>query len=481
MRENPVACGQDTLYGRVMRAPGRGVLVVAAAVLLIAPSAAHAATINVNTNADVSTTGCTLRDAITAADGNAATGACSAGAGADTIEVAVTGQIALGSPLPDIVSGMTIAGPGSSYLDVHRSGGGNYRIFHVSNAASDVTISSLTVSNGNVAGNFNTVGGGGGIENEGTLTLDDVSVTGSSVTDTEAAPYAAGGGVYNSGPGTLHLNDSRINGNTASVTGTDTGGLDLAYVEGSAIMNSGTMTVDRTTIHGNATAGTAIKGVHAAGAVSGGGPATITASTIDGNTTDGAATGSGASALTYGGAIDQQVLQGIANNGALILDRDTVADNSLTSTPGPGGTAMDRGGGLALYNNGQANIASVTIADNRAQNGASGQNIVVKSSSNPNIANTIVSGPSGDLNCVAESGEFNSQGHNLSSDASCGFDQSTDFTDTDPLLRPLGDNGGPTRTMGFFDFSPAKDGGTSGGATLDQRGYPRPFDWVSID
>src|SRR4051794_41805739 len=114
MRENPVACGQDTLYGRVMRAPGRGVLVVAAAVLLIAPGAAHAATITVNTNADVSTAGCTLRDAITAADGNAATGACSAGAGADTIEVAVTGQIALGSPPPDHLRGLADPGAWSS-------------------------------------------------------------------------------------------------------------------------------------------------------------------------------------------------------------------------------------------------------------------------------------------------------------------------------------------------------------------------------
>jgi hypothetical protein len=150
--------------------------------------------------------------------------------------------------------------------------------------------------------------------------------------------------------------------------------------------------------------------------------------------------------------------------------------------------AVDHGGGIALYSSGASNITSATIAGNSAQSAGSGQNIVLNSASSSNVQNTIVSGPDGALNCKVESGGFNSLGHNISSidgvlvsGGSCNFDQSSDRINTDPLLSLLGDYGGPTQTMGFLDHSPAKDGGTSVGATVDQRGYERPFDWVSID
>ena len=44
----------------------------------------------------------------------------------------------------------------------------------------------------------------------------------------------------------------------------------------------------------------------------------------------------------------------------------------------------------------------------------------------------------------------------------------------DPLLGPLADNGGPTRTHALLPGSPAIDRGSSGGLTTDQRGQPRP-------
>ena len=45
-----------------------------------------------------------------------------------------------------------------------------------------------------------------------------------------------------------------------------------------------------------------------------------------------------------------------------------------------------------------------------------------------------------------------------------------DQINTDPLLGPLGDNGGPTLTHALLAGSPALDQGNSSGAATDQRG-----------
>jgi len=68
-----------------------------------------------------------------------------------------------------------------------------------------------------------------------------------------------------------------------------------------------------------------------------------------------------------------------------------------------------------------------------------------------------------------------SQGNNLDSEDSCGFDQSTDQRNADPLLGPLQDNGGPTFTRAITSDSPAFNEGTNAGAPpTDQRGVTRP-------
>src|SRR5262249_26869582 len=51
----------------------------------------------------------------------------------------------------------------------------------------------------------------------------------------------------------------------------------------------------------------------------------------------------------------------------------------------------------------------------------------------------------------------------------------TDLTDTDPLLGPLADHGGPTFTHALLPGSPALDAGVAvAGLTTDQRGVARP-------
>jgi hypothetical protein len=49
----------------------------------------------------------------------------------------------------------------------------------------------------------------------------------------------------------------------------------------------------------------------------------------------------------------------------------------------------------------------------------------------------------------------------------------------DPLLGPLADNGGPTRTMALLPGSPALDAGSALGLSTDQRGLPRPHDFAT--
>ena len=155
-----------------------------------------------------------LRQAIT--DANAA-------AGADTITFTVTGTINLASALPAIAQDVTITGPGATAMTVRRNTGGNYRIFQV-NAATTVTISGLTITNGNEA--F-----GGGISNSGNLTVTQCAVTANTASGN-------GGGIANVG-GTLTVNQSTISGNTAF----DGGGLHS--------QSPGTVTLTNCTISGN--------------------------------------------------------------------------------------------------------------------------------------------------------------------------------------------------------------------------------------
>lgn len=91
------------------------------------------------------------------------------------------------------------------------------------------------------------------------------------------------------------------------------------------------------------------------------------------------------------------------------------------------------------------------------------------------LINTIVAG-NGTADCGGA--DVNSLGHNLDGDGSCGLDTLLgDLVAVDPLLGPLRDNGGETRTHVLLDGSPAIDAGAVGTPlTVDQRGAPRPLD-----
>ncbi len=94
------------------------------------------------------------------------------------------------------------------------------------------------------------------------------------------------------------------------------------------------------------------------------------------------------------------------------------------------------------------------------------------------IGNTILNGGGFFPNIDNNTGTVTSNGYNLSNDDGGGFlVAATDQINTDLMLAPLGDNGGPTLTHALLIGSPAIDKGKDlSGTGFDQRGRARPND-----
>jgi uncharacterized repeat protein (TIGR01451 family) len=91
------------------------------------------------------------------------------------------------------------------------------------------------------------------------------------------------------------------------------------------------------------------------------------------------------------------------------------------------------------------------------------------------IRNSIVTGGTADASGHSCAGPITSLGHNIDGADTCSFHATGDHVGTDPLLGPLQDNGGPTRTQAIPNTSAAFDGGDSVGCpATDQRGVARP-------
>ncbi len=172
--------------------------------------------------------------------------------GGSVITFTASDLIVLASPLPAIASDVQILGPGAYSLTV--SGNEFYTLFVVKRGVT-ATISGLTIADGSSST-------GGGIDNDGTLTLTSCTLSGNSAKD------GSGGGIENDG--TLTVANCTLAGNSASGVG---GG----------IANDGTLTITNSTLAGNS-------------AVDGGGidndhMLTVTDSTLAGNSASNAGGG----------------------------------------------------------------------------------------------------------------------------------------------------------------------------------------------
>lgn len=194
------------------------------------------------------------------------------------------------------------------------------------------------------------------------------------------------------------------------------------------------------------------------------------------------------------------------NTGQLSIDRPTrggaisnLAGASLTlsnSTLSRNSAVL--GGGL--FNQGRASILNSTISTNGGRGGgianvgpgAEGGRLEVVSSTITNnnglgiftiffpgpveLRGTIVAGnrdaPRAPANCE---GGITSSRESLEDLNTCGLVGAGDIFNTDPLLGPLADNGGPTQTHALLAGSPAIDAAPSRYERRDQRDYPRPM------
>jgi predicted outer membrane repeat protein len=147
-------------------------------------------------------------------------------ASGDIITFAVTGTITTGSVLT-VSHSLTITGPGATSLSVN--GNNNHEVFNFTSGTS--TLSGVTVTNGLAAT-------GSGIKNNGTLTLTNDAITANGAINNTTNHH--GGGIYNTGTGSLAISGSTIDDNTS-------------FTDGGGIENHGTMNISNSTIANNAT------------------------------------------------------------------------------------------------------------------------------------------------------------------------------------------------------------------------------------
>jgi hypothetical protein len=118
-----------------------------------------------------------------------------------------------------------------------------------------------------------------------------------------------------------------------------------------------------------------------------------------------------------------------------------------------------------------------TFNGNSASNGSSIFNLGNGGTATVSIADTILKTVAVGANIANNLGTVTSVGYNLASDNGDGFlINATDKINTDPMLGPLANNGGPTLTHAPLAGSAAIDKGKSFGLTTDQRGFPRTVD-----
>jgi CSLREA domain-containing protein len=167
--------------------------------------------------------------------------AIAAASSGDTIKFAssLSGQtITLTSGQLDITKSLTIKGPGPGKLAI--SGDNLSRVFEIDGAATNVTLSGLTITGGFENSGF--FYGGAGILNFGTLTVSNCTISGN--TDT-----FIGGGIENIG--TLTLSKCTLTANSANSDGSTA----MTGFLGGGLYNVGNATVQDTTVSGNLAAG----------------------------------------------------------------------------------------------------------------------------------------------------------------------------------------------------------------------------------
>jgi hypothetical protein len=383
---------------RWWRSPCRIAAVIALGFTLVLPLLVHAETFQCGAG-DVQC----LIDAINAANANGQKNTIRLEAGTYTLTAVDNGDPFQfdTNGLPVITSALTITGAGAATTSIERGvTAPDFRLVHVA-AAGTLTLRGLTLS----GGGFSFGGNGGGIRNNGTLTLSH-----STLSNNRAA--GNGGGLFNDN-GDVTIINSTVAHNSA-----DNGG---------GIASGGTLDIAHSTITDNLA--TSIGGLGFSGT------ARIDHSTVARNT----------SRFNAGG---------IVYNGTLILTNSTIADNSADFG---GIQRQQRGSALIVTNTtfsgnflvglhleaGTAVLINTTFARNgQGLANDTGQVILV---------NTILA--SNVQDCTSRPGPFTSLGDNLIGDpAGCTITLQASDLAGDPGLDAFTDDGMPGN--GHFPLLP---------------------------
>lgn len=451
-------------------------------------------------NGTCNATQCTLREAINA---SGSTEISFAPGLSGTITLAPPGA---GGGTLTIGKKLSITGPSQRIVISRRSTDPDFRIFLIGPGGT-ATLTNLIIRGGKLSGEP----GGGGISNRGTLRLISSVVAGNS-----AAEH--GGGILNFLGGTLTLINSRVSGNTSMEFG---GGIDNNGAEatlrllnsvvtgnsapfGGGIFNiEATLTVTDSRVSNNS--GAVGGGINNNGSAA---TLTLTNSTVSRNFAEG-----------LGGGIEN-------TGGTVLLTKSIVTGNTSTDFGGgisnrSGGTTVIRstvsgnsagsdGGGL-WNSQGKLDLTNSTVSRNSAISGDGGG---IRSSGTParlklrnttvafnsatvaggggisttgpvTLTNSLVArntadqGPdilkSGGVTITARFSLLGIGSGSGVSDGVNGNQVGSRNTPLDPLLGPLANNGGPTRTHALLLGSPAIDGASTPDCpATDQRGVLRP-------
>ena len=374
--------------------------------------------------------------------------------------------LALGVAAPVQAGGVVGDGTPASCTAAAYAGamaGGGLVTFNCGSAPKTIVVNTQVIS----AGVTTTVDGGGLVtldggdtlqlflvQSGGTLNLRNINLS--------RGRFTSGGAIYNSNGGTVDLYRVRIENSIAESTASLNGG--------GAIYNLGTLRIERSSLANN-------EAKRLGGALLNAGTVTVRESSFVSNH------------ASAGGAIWHSsgtlLLEGVsligneAKSYSLLVPREgggIYSFGTITATNTTFGTNIaDTGGALYLANGSTTSLLNVTINANRANLGGG---IFNNFSNVANLKNTIVANSrnrnntASSLNCDDPS--IASQGNNIIGDGTCFPGLSSDQKNTNPLLNPPADNGGPTLTFMPQTGSPAINAG-AGCPARDQRGALRPF------
>ena len=370
------------------------------------------------------------------------------------------------------------------------------RVFHVVGASTSVTLSNLTVKGGSKQSD------GGGIFNEGTLSLENCVITDNHALFANDNTLGFGGGIYN--VGNLVIDHSSVSYNTANAKGNFAGGGGIYSEKGSHIIIRDSLIAQNQAKESGNSGG----GIFLYGAV-----ALIERTMISDN-----------KAYDSGSGIASRADPGTNTASELVIKSSSIFGNIPISQTGVGGGVYDSNGLLELENTtisgNQANYGgaiykyddydannikpglvfrNITITQNKSYNRGGGiyiYNDILNNPENYKIKNTIIAKNSSDKyptdypDCYFPF-TVQSEGYNIVgivSPFACAIipDEGDHFgskaSPIDPLLGILQDNGGPTSTHELLSDSIAIDRGSPDGCPgldgnpllVDQRGSKRP-------